>query len=138
MSPAQGRADARQVVPAVAQCVVLNDELRGDRCAIAQREGRRAIQLVIRKRAYRSGRFTTVPAQEFECDSFRDPRLFVGMLGIQVGDNVPGDVGNGLATGNCPREINLNRIDAGNMMHDDADRTAVSPTLRHWRTPLLF
>jgi hypothetical protein len=35
----------------VPQCVVFNDELRGDRRAEAQREGRRPIQLVIRERA---------------------------------------------------------------------------------------
>ena len=39
------------MVPGVPQCVVLNNELRGDRCAIAQGEGRRPIQLVIGERA---------------------------------------------------------------------------------------
>jgi hypothetical protein len=48
-SSTQCRADARQVVPAVPERVILNDELRGDRRAEAQREGRRLIQLVIRE-----------------------------------------------------------------------------------------
>jgi hypothetical protein len=65
MSPTQGPADARQVVPAVPKCVVLNDELSGDRRVEAQREWRRLVQLVIRERAYRGGRLPTVPAQEF-------------------------------------------------------------------------
>ena len=45
--PPQGRADARQVVPSCAVGVVLNDELRGDRRAEAQREVRRTVQLLI-------------------------------------------------------------------------------------------
>jgi hypothetical protein len=132
------RADARQVVPAVPYRVVFNDELRGDRCAEAQGEGRRLVQLFIRERAYRGGRLTTVPTQEFECGGLRYPCLVVGMLRIQLGDNLPRDVRSGLAAGDCSREINLNRVDAGNMVHDDADRTAVPPTFRDWCTPLLF
>ena len=73
--PAQGFTDARQVVPAVPQCVVLNDELRGDRRAEAQREGRRLIQLVIRERAYCGGGLTTVPAQEFKRGGLRYPGM---------------------------------------------------------------
>ena len=90
--------------------MVLNDELRGDRRAEAQREGRCAVQLVIRERAYCDGRLTTVSAQEFERRGLRYPRLVVGMPGIQLGDNLPGDVCNGLAAGDCSREINLSAL----------------------------
>ena len=48
------------------QRVVLDDELRGDRRAEAQREWRGLVELFIRERAYRGGRFTAVAAQEFE------------------------------------------------------------------------
>lgn len=36
VSPAQGFADSRQVVPTVPYCVILKDELRGDRRPEAQ------------------------------------------------------------------------------------------------------
>src|SRR6266508_461052 len=104
--------------------MVLNDELRGDRCTKAQREGRRPVQLVLRERAYRGGRLTTVPAQEVKRGDLRYPRLVVCVLGIHPGDNLVRDVRNGLAAGDCSRKINLNRVDAGNMVRDDADRTA--------------
>src|SRR5262245_24820491 len=74
-SPAQGGTDARQVVPAVPQCVVLNDKLRGNRRAKAQREGSRPVQLLIRERPHRVGRFTAVPAQDCERGSLRYPCL---------------------------------------------------------------
>src|SRR6266498_4577649 len=101
--------------------MVLNDELRGDRRTEAQREGSRPVQLVIRERAYRGGRLTTVTAQEFERGGLRYTRLVLGVLGVQFGDNLPRDVRNGLAAGDCSREINLNRIDAGDVAHDNAD-----------------
>src|SRR5262245_36497951 len=113
--------------------MVLNDELRGDRRAEAQRERRGPVQLVIRERAYRGGRLTTVPAQEFDRGGLRYPNLVMGVPGVQLGDNLPRDVHNGLAAGDCSREINLDRIDAGDVAHDDADRTAV--TSRHRRAP---
>ena len=66
------------MVPAVPQRMVLNDELRGDRRAETQRKGRCPIQFFIRERAYRGGRLTAVPAQEFERGSFRYPRIVRG------------------------------------------------------------
>ncbi len=55
--------------------------------------------------------------------------MLVGMLGIQLGDHFPRDVRNGLPAGDCSCDINFDRVDAGNMVHDYANRTAVrSPT----------
>jgi hypothetical protein len=60
--------------------MVLNDELRGDRCPGTQREGRRPVQLVIRERAHCGGCLTTVPAQEFERLRLRDSSMFLSIL----------------------------------------------------------
>ena len=65
-SPAQGRADARQVVPAVPQRVVLNHELRRHRRAKAQREWRCLVEFGIGQGSHRGGRFTAVFAQQFK------------------------------------------------------------------------
>ena len=111
--------------------MILNDELRGNRCAEAQGKGCRPVQFLIRKCAYRGGGLKAVPTQKFERGGLGYSRLVVGMLGIHLGDSTPSDIRDGLATGDCSREINLNRIDARNMMHDDANRTAFPPTSAH-------
>src|SRR5215471_1350470 len=93
--PAQGFANARQVMPAVAQGVVLNHKLRSDRCPEAEGEGRGAIQLIIGEGANRSGRLSAVLAQEFERGGLGHFELLTGMSGIQLVDVLPGDVGDG-------------------------------------------
>src|SRR5215472_6261800 len=92
----QCRADARQVVLAVPERVILNDELRGDRRAETQRKRRRLIQLVIRKCANCRGRLMTVPEQEFERRSSGHLGIFLGMYPVQLGDNSPCDVCNSI------------------------------------------
>ena len=98
--------------------MVLNDKLRGDRCAEAERKGSCAIQFFIRERAYGMGRLATVPTQEFERGGLRFLSMLVGVLGIQLGDRIPRDVRNGLPTGDCSCDLNLDRVHAGNMVHD--------------------
>ena len=71
LSAANGGANTRQMVPAVPQRVVLDDELRGDSRAQAQREGRGAVQFVIREGAHSGSRLVGVPAQEFERGGLR-------------------------------------------------------------------
>ena len=78
----------------------------------------------------------TVPAQELERRGFRYPRLVLGMLGINFGDNPPRDVRNSLAAGDGSRGINLNRVHVGHVVHDDADRTAVRTSTPVCATPL--
>src|SRR5262249_5417399 len=93
---------------------------------------------IICESAYSCGRLATVPAQEFNCGSPGYSRLIVGMPSIQLGDNIPRDMCNGLAPGDYSRKIDLNGIDAGNMMHDDADRATVPSVIRQWCAPLHF
>jgi hypothetical protein len=100
------------------QCVVLNHELRGDRRAEAQRKGSCSIQLFIRELAHGIGRLTTVPPQEFERACFCFRSVLVRMLGIQLGDGVPRDVRNSFSSRDCSRDINLDGVHAGNMVHD--------------------
>src|SRR5947209_19158180 len=136
MSSAQGRAYACQVMPAMAHRVILNDELRGDGRAETEREGCCLLQLVIRERAYSVGCLTAVPAQKFKRGCFRYFCLILCMFGIYLGDNLPCNVRNGLAAGDCSRSLNLNGVHAGDVMHYDADRATISG--RYWCAPFRF
>jgi len=53
--------------------------------------------------------------------------MVLSMVRIQLGENLPSNVRNVCTVSNGSREINLNRVDAGDMMHDDTDRTAITP-----------
>jgi hypothetical protein len=96
--------------------MVFNDELCGDRRPEAQRKWSCAIQFFIRECANCICRFMAVPAQEFERRGFRYLSLLVSVLGIQLGDDIPCDVPNGLPAGDRSRDINLDRVHAGNMV----------------------
>src|SRR5262249_40798042 len=63
--------------------------------------------------------------QEFEGRRFRYSCRLSGKLGIQAGDNVPSNIGDCLAAADRACKINFDGVDAGNMVHDRADRTAV-------------
>src|SRR5580693_10350500 len=107
------------MVPAVPERMIFDDELRSDRRAETQREWRGTIQFFIRERAYRGARLPAVLTQEFKGGSFSHLGIFPCMFSVQLGDNFPGDIRNGPAFGDCPREINFDRIDTRNVMHDD-------------------
>src|SRR5580698_3326571 len=76
VSPAQELVDFREVMPTVPHRVILNHELRGNRRAETEREGRRAVQLSIRECADRRGRLTAILPQKFERLRLRYPRVF--------------------------------------------------------------
>ena len=60
------------------------------------------------------------------------------MFGIQLCDNLPRDIRNRFATGNCSRNVNLDWIHAGNMMNDKADRTTIKGALKVWLKNKMF
>ncbi len=78
----------------------------------------------------------TVTTQEFERAGLRFLSMLLGMLGIQLRDRIPRDVRNGLPAGDGSGDINLDRVHAGNMVHDYANRTTVRS--RHRCAPFLF
>src|SRR5262245_15626366 len=123
------------MMPAMAYRVVLNDKLGGHRRAVTQGEWRRTIKFFIGERTHASRRFATVLAQEFEGRRFRYSCRLSGKLGIQAGDNVPSNIGDCLAAADRACKINFDGVDAGNMVHDRADRTAVV-SHRHGYIPL--
>ena len=80
----------------------------------------------------RDGSFTFFGPDEGELRCPRNGRLALGPAGITLRLI---DLGNFAEnSGDCAREIDLNRVNRGDMMNDDADRTVVRG--RHRRTPL--
>jgi hypothetical protein len=122
------------MVPAVTERVILNDELCCDRRTVAQRDRGRLIQLVITERSHRVCGLSAVLAQKFQRGGLCYPSMLLGMLGIQFGHRIPTDIGYGIAAGDCSRDLNLDRVHAGYVMHYQTNRTAVSR--RHRRIPL--
>jgi hypothetical protein len=62
--------------------------------------------------------------------------MVFGMPCIQLGDGFPRDVSYRLAAGDCSRQINLDRVGAGDMVHYDADGTTVRNRCRGTPSPL--
>jgi len=72
-------ADLGEMVPRVAQGVILDDELRGDRGAVAQAEGRGGVELLVRHLPHRFGGGARVASQE---------RDRVGQLRLEYRDDI--------------------------------------------------
>src|SRR5262245_51312497 len=84
----QSRPDAPEMVPAVTQSVVLNDELRCYRCAVVQSQWGGAIKFFIGKCADGSSRITAVLAQEFQRNGLRHSGHFAGVPGVQISHSI--------------------------------------------------
>src|SRR6185369_14394279 len=97
-------------------------------------DGSHPVQLFIREDADGGGGLPTVPAQQFESTGLGDACVLLSMFGIDVGDKLPSNLWRSLAAGDGSRQIDLDWVHAGNMVHDHADRAPVLG--RHGRTPL--
>ena len=75
-------------------------------------------------------------AQQFQCRGFGDSGIFLGIVGVYLRDSIPGNIRDGFAAGDRLCHFNLNRIHAGNVVHDNAHRTMVGN--RNRRVPLSF
>jgi hypothetical protein len=58
------------------------------------------------------------------------------VAGVHLGDSLPRHVRHGPASGYLPGEFHLDRVDAGDVVHDDADGAGVAR--RHGRVPVVF
>ena len=105
--------------------MVLYNELGRHGCAETQREGRGLVELLIRENSHRSGSLAAVLPQELKRGRLRNLSIVLSMFGIHLCDDLPSDLGYGLATGHRSRDINLDWIHAGHVVNYDADRAPV-------------
>src|SRR5215471_11207159 len=90
-SSLQGFANARQVMPAVPQSMVLDNKLSRDRGPVAERKTRRGIQLVIRKGTNCGRRLCAVLAQKLKRCGLGYFGMVAGMFRVQLRNHLPGN-----------------------------------------------
>jgi hypothetical protein len=133
-SPLQRRADFREVVIAVAHGVILQHELAGDRRVGVQRRRRRVVQLRVGEGPNRRSRVRTVAKKQIDGLLALHARVRYGMRAVHRVDVVHRDARDRLAVRQRLCELDFDRIHAGDMVDDDADRAAVA---RDDRGPLV-
>ena len=125
LSP-QRRANLREVMIAVAHRVILEHELARDRRVAVERDRRGAIELLVAQRADRGrGRRAVLP-QQIDALRVLRRRIVLGRVGgvhrVHVVHVTPAPACR--ATTICA-SVNLERVHAGDVVHDDADLAAV-------------
>jgi len=71
-------------------------------------------------------RLPTILAQQFERVALGDVGVFECMLAVQFCDRLLGDICDGFTASDGSREVNLNGVNAGNMVQDNANGAAVA------------
>ncbi len=112
--------------------MILQEELAGERGVAVEGYRCRIFQLLVAQRANRRSRHSAVGAQQFECGRLRDRRVLGRVFGVHCMDVVHDNAGHGLSTGKDLCQLDFNRVDAADVMDDDADRAAV---VWHWHPP---
>src|SRR6266576_833621 len=108
-------------MPAMPHGMVLNHELSRYRRAKTKRERGSVVEFLIREGSHRRRRLAAVLPQEFERGRLRHLSVVLSMFGIQLCNDLPRDIRNGPATGDCSREVNLDWIHSGHMVNDNAN-----------------
>ena len=105
--------------------VVLEHELARQRGIGIERHRRCLHELFVAERADRGRGGRAVCPEQIERSVFRDARVLRGVLRVHGVDVVHGHARDRLAVGDRLRQLNFDRVNAGDVMHDDADRAAV-------------
>src|SRR6266480_3618205 len=117
---------------AVAERMVLYEELRGERRVRIERYRGGAIQLVVGEptNGFRCG--LRVPTKEVESVAFWDGAVLTGVFRVDVRHVIPRDARDGLPVRELAGEIDFQRVHGCHVMDHHADRAAVGGTgVRH-------
>src|SRR6266849_10824367 len=129
------RPDPSEVVVTVAHRMILQHKLAGERSITIERHGRGAIQLFIAKSTYCRCRHRTVGCQKGERGFLSNAIILFRVVSVHRIDDVPGNAGDRLAGSEQTREVDLDWIHTGNVMHHYANLPSV---LGKARLPLCF
>ena len=100
----------------MAHRMILKYELAGERSIAIERHGRGAIQIFIAKSTYCRGRRSTVVCQQGERGFLRNAVILFRVVAVHRVDGVPGHAGDWLAGSQQLREVDLDRVHAGNVI----------------------
>ena len=118
---------AGEVVVAVPDGVILEHELARERRVGVERDRGGPIELLVAERANGSRGCRAVPPEQVERRLLRDARRTPWRARHSSRGRRPSSRPSiGLPAGKRLRQLDLQRVDAGDVMHDDADRAAVS------------
>jgi hypothetical protein len=129
-------SQSSEVMPTVANGVILQYELRCHRGTEAERKRRGAIQLIVTEGTYRVGCLFAVFSQQLDGLRLTGICVFGCVPGVDFGNYFPCDIGDAFAGSNCLRNAHFNWINAGNVIDDYACRTPPPAALHHRRRPL--
>jgi hypothetical protein len=110
----------------VAHRTVLKEVLAGEWGIAIERNGRGPIQLNITKRPYGRGRRGAVGCQQGKSGFLGHAIVFFSMVVVYLVDNIPRHTGDRLTGGEGLRQLDLNRIPAGDVMYNHADSASVT------------
>jgi hypothetical protein len=68
--------------------------------------------------------------KKLERSSLRNVGIVLRVFGVDLGDNAPSHIGDGIATGDGAGDIDLDGIHGADMMHEDADGATVAAPIR--------
>jgi len=134
MLAAERSPNPRQMMEAVPKRVVLHEELTRQRGVAVQRDGGRAIERFVADRSNGRCRLPAVALKKIQRFGLFDRSVLSRMFGVHLMNRVPCDAGDRLSGGQRLRQLDLERVYARHVMHDDADEAAV---LRHRSLPFL-
>src|SRR5258705_3113242 len=117
---------------AMSDCMILEHELGGDRGITVERCWSSAIELIVAQSADRGSRRGAVASEQFERSLSPDGRVLLRVPGIHCVDVVASYALDRLSGRDLLRQLDLDRIDGGDVVNDDADFAAI---VRDWRFP---
>jgi hypothetical protein len=127
--------DPGEMVVTVPHRMILEEELASERSIATQRYWRSAIQLFITQGAYRRSRSGAIACQQGKRGFFCDGIVLLRVVAVYGVNAIPGYACDWLASSEQLRELDLDRVHGGNVIHHDSD---LSPILGNARLPLCF
>ena len=126
-APRKPRLNPCQVMITVPHCVIFENKLARQRRIPVKRNRRGTIKLRIRQRPYLSGRRSAVVREQFQRFLFGSRVVILRVAGVHL-INVRHGNTRGRSRSNTVRELDLDWINRGHVIHDDSDFPALGQT----------
>src|SRR4051812_13607793 len=126
----QGRLYANKMVIAVADRMILQEELASEWRVTVERDGCGTVEFVVGKGSDRRGRSPAIGFQQCECGFFGDVVILFCVVPVDRVDSLPRDTRDWLPGGEQTGKLNLNWVHTGDVVYDDSDFPSVLGKVR--------